>query len=1139
MKPVMRIGVCVWLALACAGAQPAHGQDISGSFVAWGDNTYGQCNVPSPNRGFVAGAAGSRHSLGLKADGSIIAWGDNAHGQCDVPWSESGFVAVAAGMYHSLGLRTDGSIAAWGDSSHGQCNVPSPNTRFKAVAAGGRYGLGLKADGSIVAWGDNSSGQCDVPSPNIGFTLVAAGGCHNLGLKADGSITAWEWNHDGQCNVPAPNVGFRGVAAGSSHSLGLKADGSIVAWGDNSSGQCDVPPAITGFTAVAAGSHHSLGLKGYGSITAWGRSDYGQCDVPAPNTGFATVAGGWKHTLGLKADGSIVAWGDNSLDQCNVPSPNADFMSIAGGEDHSLGLKADGSIVAWGDNSFGQCNIPLPNTDFIAIAGGVEHSLGLKADGSIVVWGSNFYHQRDVPSPNADFVAVAGGNYHSLGLKVDGSIVGWGHSFLGQCSVPPPNTGFARVAAGGAHSLGLKADGSIVTWGYNNHEQCNTPVPNRDFTAIAAGNYHSLGLKTDGSIVAWGAGGSGQSEPPHYGQSILPSVNTGFVAIAGGYHHSLGLRSDSDGDGIPDPYDNCPAIANSTQADTDGDDRGDACDNCFSDANPDQADADTDGVGDLCDNCVYIPNFDQNDADGDGVGDTCDATLTLHTDDTCLGIGEDTLVVEVNLSDAGASITGGQFFLSYDTTRLSLAGYVDPASTPDLVTPGDAPFIQEIYEVVNTSAGTIDYAVGVEGGSGGAMADTTMARIDFTPLSYDVCDVPDLLQFRTPAGPLGTRLTAFEFPAPIYPERIDLGPVTIDHVPPEMTCPDAVTVNADAAGCGTAVLNPPLVPPTATDNCGGTVTVEHKRSDRVNWNEGLTDPYAAGTTEITWRATDERGNITTCVQTVTVNPFNTVVVDIELEGPLATTTLTRCVTLTFADCGGVMPTVVMPVDVTFTAQLGIGNGLGQVTITDLPCGAYDCATAEDELHTLTRQVSLVDGGAVYTATFTGASLLVQGDLIDLYDGATDYVDILDFGVFIREWGWTGDPSTPCPSFPWYAHADLDGSGAIDVSDFNFISAHFGQVGDAACCSRPGSPGDDGPVMSITVQELRAVGLWRLAAADLNRDHVLDVLDVVAFLSGTVPPGGDYIEYEAVPVSPGDVGPTQTGSAQPRSGGGLR
>jgi hypothetical protein len=53
----------------------------------------------------MAIAAGGAHSLGLRADGSIAAWGDNEYGQCNVPSPNSDFAAIAAGTAHSLGLK--------------------------------------------------------------------------------------------------------------------------------------------------------------------------------------------------------------------------------------------------------------------------------------------------------------------------------------------------------------------------------------------------------------------------------------------------------------------------------------------------------------------------------------------------------------------------------------------------------------------------------------------------------------------------------------------------------------------------------------------------------------------------------------------------------------------------------------------------------------------------------------------------------------------------------------------------------------------------------------------------------------------------------------------------------------------------
>ncbi len=75
------------------------------------------------------------------------------------------------------------------------------------------------------------------------------------------------------------------------------------------------------------------------------------------------------------------------------------------------------------------------------------------------------------------------------------------------------------------------------------------------------------------------------------------------------------LDEDSDGDGIINSLDNCPSVANASQADADEDGVGDACDNAPNVANSDQRDTDGDGLGDVID----------TDKDGDGFLDTQDA----------------------------------------------------------------------------------------------------------------------------------------------------------------------------------------------------------------------------------------------------------------------------------------------------------------------------------------------------------------------------------------------------------------------------------------------------------------------------------------------------------------------------------
>ena len=313
----------------------------------------------------------------------------------------------------------------------------------------------------------------------------------------------------------------------------------------------------------------------------------------------------------------------------------------------------------------------------------------------------------------------------------------------------------------------------------------------------------------------------------------------------------------------------------------------------------------------------------------------------------------------------------------------------------------------------------------------------------------------------------------------------------VDHENPVIqNCPHDMVVPADAGACSAVVT---WTEPTASDNCG----VDSFTSDH---DPGET--FLGGTeTIVTYTARDLHGNTATCSFKITVLGFSDFNPTVEIQGQM-TADVTRCVRFVFR--AGTGTPVTYDQVLTFHVQTS-GNGLATAEFHDLPCSAsaYDCVTAEDPLHTLqVRLVPTINDGK-YEASFTNTDMLVQGDLYN-----DNMIDIVDFGVFVAEWGATygGNPNTTC-STTW-PHADINGNAAVDSPDFAFISFNFLLIGDPDC----GGSLDwaaRAPRTSITVRELVAMGLGRLAMADLNHDGVLDVADMLAFEAGARP--GPYVQ----------------------------
>jgi hypothetical protein len=575
------------------------------------------------------------------------------------------------------------------------------------------------------------------------------------------------------------------------------------------------------------------------------------------------------------------------------------------------------------------------------------------------------------------------------------------------------------------------------------------------------------------------------------------------------------------------------------------------------------------------------------------------ASIALNSDAPCYQVGE-TITVSIDMLGSTAIVVGGQYFLTYDATKLAFVA----------ATTGDPPFTREVYRCTPFSAptivctptvGLIDYAVGVPNGVPGTSADTTMARLTFTALA-EVCDVAGLVDFRPHVPP--TRLSD-EFGGSVDPAQIALNAISIDStvpavscsatdavidddceatvtfsatvtdscsifaadvlagavlttgnatlgVPsfiytqidaqtvgvtgsvtvsdltgcpatvawtinatdcagnpaaacnaqsnvtdetdPVLTCPPDVSVLADAGSCSASAATVNGGVATATDNCDTNVTVVGVRSDSLP----LGDPYPTGVTTITWTATDDCLNSTSCVQTITVAAVSNLTVEVALDGVVDPGPFTRCITFEFWNCA---PPNTAP-DATVDAVMTFTGGTTGLVNLNVPCGAWSCVTARDRRHTLRRTIDpLPISGTSFSASFTGPKALLGGNLNDDY-----FIDILDFGIFSFQFAVNyGSVDTTCATPA--PHADVNGDGVVFTPDFTFIQTNFLRSHEPNCCGAAniiGPAGNDRPLESITVEELEKYGLAHLAIADLNADGVLDAADITAFLDGSVP-----------------------------------
>jgi alpha-tubulin suppressor-like RCC1 family protein len=545
-----------------------------------------------------------------------VAFGDDSFDQCEVPFGLSNAVAVAAGGDFSLALLNNGTVIGWGDNTYGEIAIPQGLSNVVAIAAGEYQSIALTDAGTVVQWGQywdggtgflpvNDANATQPPASNV--VAVAAGAGQALALMADGTVQAWGWTGAYGTHVPAGLAGVVAIGCGWDFNNALLSNGTVVSWGFDLFGQTDVPEGLSNVTAIATGAQYSLALRTDGTVVAWGYDGVGQTEVPSGLSNVVAVAAGGDHSMALLADGSVVAWGDDSQGQINIPLGMGGVKAISAGFSHCLAILSgietpvltvqpenqyapaggtvgftakgqapdiEGVQYQWlfdGVAIEGATGPTLTLTNTQASANGDYQVVVTDSTGSITSMDATFTlivppqivsTTPQVSGPlwitypqtlNVGVSAVVPTNYPlTYCWQLNGTNIGSNSASYSISNMTSASDGCYTVtvtnAAGSTNmtwDIRVALPGMVEAWGDDDYGECDRPAALTNVSGIAAGEYQSILVTDTGTVAQWGQYWDGGTEflPVNDANATQPPASN-VVAVAAGAGQALALMTD-------------------------------------------------------------------------------------------------------------------------------------------------------------------------------------------------------------------------------------------------------------------------------------------------------------------------------------------------------------------------------------------------------------------------------------------------------------------------------------------------------------------------------------------------------------------------------------------------------------------
>lgn len=526
-----------------AAAGPNHYLAIKegGQVISWGYwAQFGRYNqypadpkwptqVPKDLGPAVAVAAGNNHSLALLQDGSVRGWGDNSFGQIDLPTALKGVKSLDARDDNSILILADGKPLVLGDTVNGLHRLPAnlPTLQKVVLTTYGDAAAVVTVTGEVVIWGKGyDSTRWKKSGSWSKVSTLAAGNGFVLALNENGTLGIIGDTARKVLNLPDSLFGIKSIAASNLVGAALT-EANLIAWGTNFKGEA-VKDFHFGKAKVFSGAMTLLTLTDHGELSNEYQSGGGPAALAYSNQGktdrIRSVSIDDRAAAVVNDSGGISVYRigmggidlgpnfDDSVRSVNIHSA-ATFQGAL-----LMGLQ-DGRVMNAGKahDKYGPNTLPMDSIPVIDLKAGNSHAVALKADGKVHCWHKyNTAKFTLVPDAAQGAIAIASGHNFVLALKQEGSLVAWGDT--ADLKIAPEDAqGLKAISAMYFHAMGLKRDGTVVVWGQKSPGSLKVPAGLAQVKAVAMGFDFAAALKQDGSVVVWG--GLGSSD---YSQSDIP-----------------------------------------------------------------------------------------------------------------------------------------------------------------------------------------------------------------------------------------------------------------------------------------------------------------------------------------------------------------------------------------------------------------------------------------------------------------------------------------------------------------------------------------------------------------------------------------------------------------------------------------